>query len=80
MTIKDNIRCSLNCQVLRLWLFSQSISFIVAGGTVIALLIYEDMISTNFWTFLSFILLINVSGAIAVLSTLAGTILIEREW
>lgn len=67
-------------KVLRLWLLTQSISFIVAGGTVIALLIYEGLISTNFWAFVSFILLINVSGAVAVLSTLAGTILIEREW
>ncbi|KAI5662989.1 hypothetical protein M9H77_22312 [Catharanthus roseus] len=67
-------------KVLRLWLLSQNISFLIAGGTVIALLTYEDMISTNFITFITFILLINISGAVAVLSTLAGTILVEREW
>lgn len=67
-------------KVLQLWSLSQNISFMVAGGSVIALLVYEDMISTNFMVFFLLILFINVSGAVGVLSTLSGTILIEREW
>ncbi|OIS98127.1 PREDICTED: solute carrier family 40 member 2-like [Nicotiana attenuata] len=67
-------------KVLQLWLFSQNLSFIVAGGAVIALLIRADLISANFMAFISLVSLINISGAVAVLSTLAGTILIEREW
>ncbi|CDP06418.1 unnamed protein product [Coffea canephora] len=67
-------------KVLRLWLLSQNFSFMIAGGTVVALLLYEDVKSENFIVFLSFILLINISGAVGVLFTLAGTILVEREW
>ena len=52
----------------------------IAGGTLVALLLYEDVKSENFIVFLSFVLLINISGAVGVLSTLAGTILVEREW
>lgn len=47
---------------------------------MVAVLIYPDLKSTNFTAFISLIILINISGAIGVLSTLAGTILIEREW
>ncbi|KAF2306498.1 hypothetical protein GH714_018717 [Hevea brasiliensis] len=36
--------------------------------------------STNFTAFIFLVILTNISGAIGVLSTLAGTILIEREW
>lgn len=67
-------------KVLQMWLLTQNISFVVAGGTVIAVLIYPDLRFTNHIAFVSFVILINVSGAIGVLSTLAGTILIEREW
>ncbi|KAK3029512.1 hypothetical protein RJ639_037533, partial [Escallonia herrerae] len=67
-------------KVLQLWLLTQNLSFIVAGGTVVAVLIKPDLKSTNFMAFIILVLLINVSGAVAVLSTLAGTILIEREW
>lgn len=67
-------------QVLQLWLLSQNISFIVAGGAVIALLICADLISVNLMAFTSLVSLIYISGAVGVLSTLAGTILIEREW
>ncbi|KAK6118226.1 hypothetical protein DH2020_048012 [Rehmannia glutinosa] len=67
-------------QVLRLWLLSQNLSFMVAGGAVIAILIYEDLMSANNVAFVSLAILINISGAVGVLSTLAGTILIEREW
>lgn len=67
-------------KVLQLWLLSQNISFIVAGGAVIALLIRADLISVNLMAFISLVSLINISGAVGVLSTLAGTILIEREW
>ncbi|KAD4584970.1 hypothetical protein E3N88_22571 [Mikania micrantha] len=48
----------------------------VAGVTVVGLLISPDTNATKF-TFL--VVLTNLSGAVAVLSTLAGTILIERE-
>ncbi|PSS17672.1 Solute carrier family 40 member like [Actinidia chinensis var. chinensis] len=66
-------------KVLRFWLLAQNLSFIVAGGTVIALLVYADLKSTNFMAFVLLVILTNVSGAVGVLSTLAGTILIERE-
>ncbi|KAK4801737.1 hypothetical protein SAY86_022224 [Trapa natans] len=67
-------------QVLRLWLLTQNLSFIVAGATVTVLLSYRDLKAVNFSAFVSLISIINVSGAVGVLSTLAGTILIEREW
>ncbi|XP_043707232.1 solute carrier family 40 member 2 [Telopea speciosissima] len=67
-------------QVLRLWLLTQNLSFIVAGGTVIVLLVYSSLKLTNFPAFLSLVVLTNISGAVGVLSTLAGTILVEREW
>ncbi|CAN4126238.1 unnamed protein product [Withania somnifera] len=67
-------------KVLQLWLLSQNISFIVAGGAVIALLIRADLILVNRMAFILLVSLINISGAVGVLSTLAGTILIEREW
>ncbi|KAK9290110.1 hypothetical protein L1049_008274 [Liquidambar formosana] len=37
-------------QVLRLWLLTQNLSFIVAGGTVIGLLVYPGLKFTNFST------------------------------
>jgi len=64
-------------QVLQLWTLTQNLSFIIAGGTVISLLLSSGLRS------LAFVSLVSVtyfSGAVAVLSTLAGTILIEREW
>jgi iron-regulated transporter 1 len=67
-------------QVLRIWLVTQNLSFIIAGCTVIALLFYPDLKSTNFTAFILLVILTNLSGAVGVLSTLAGTILIEREW
>ncbi|KAJ9545227.1 hypothetical protein OSB04_024934 [Centaurea solstitialis] len=67
-------------KVLRIWLLTQNFSFIVAGITVVGLLIYPDLRVTNVTAFTLLVVLINLSGAIAVLSTLAGTILIEREW
>ncbi|GMH23146.1 hypothetical protein Nepgr_024989 [Nepenthes gracilis] len=67
-------------RVLQLWSFIQNLSFVIAGGTVIALLAYSDLKLTNFMAFSWLIVLTNASGAIGVLSTLAGTILIEREW
>lgn len=45
-----------------------------------ALLVFYGPKSTAFATFLLLVALTNISGAVAVLSTLAGTILIEREW
>ncbi|XP_075485962.1 solute carrier family 40 member 2-like isoform X3 [Primulina tabacum] len=67
-------------QVLQLWLLSQNLSFMVAGGGVLGILVYTGSMSLNFTAFISLVVLINISGAVGVLSTLAGTILIEREW
>ncbi|MCL7024605.1 hypothetical protein MKW94_012314 [Papaver nudicaule] len=67
-------------QVLRLWLLAQNLSFIVAGVTVTWLLVYSGLRISGFAVFASLVVLTNVSGAIGVLSTLAGTILVEREW
>ncbi|KAJ6755620.1 SOLUTE CARRIER FAMILY 40 MEMBER 1 [Salix purpurea] len=67
-------------KVLRIWLVTQNLSFIIAGCTVVALLFYPDLKSTNLTAFISLVILTNLSGAVGVLSTLAGTILIEREW
>lgn len=67
-------------QVLQLWLLSQNLSFAVAGVAVVAILMYTDLMTANYTVFISLLILINVSGAVAVLSTLAGTILVEREW
>ncbi|KAK4797222.1 hypothetical protein SAY86_029548 [Trapa natans] len=44
------------------------------------LLIHSDLKSRNFAAFISLVIRVNFSGAIGVLSTLAGTILIERDW
>lgn len=67
-------------QVLQLWLVTQNLSFIVAGGTVVALLVFSTLKMENFSAFVLLVILTNISGAVGVLSTLAGTILIEREW
>ncbi|VFQ71158.1 unnamed protein product [Cuscuta campestris] len=63
-------------KVLKLWLLCKNLSFTVAGGAMIALLVH----SINFRAFMLLIILVNISGAVATLSTMAGTILIEREW
>ncbi|KAK7390269.1 hypothetical protein VNO78_25568 [Psophocarpus tetragonolobus] len=67
-------------KVLQLWLVTQNLSFIVAGATVVALLVNSSLKFTNFPAFILLVLTINICGGIGVLSTLAGTILIEREW
>uniref|UniRef100_A0A1J3EXL4 Solute carrier family 40 member n=1 Tax=Noccaea caerulescens TaxID=107243 RepID=A0A1J3EXL4_NOCCA len=67
-------------KVLRLWLVTQNLSFIVAGGSIVALLLVPDLKSHNFHLFATLIVLTNLSGALGVLSTLAGTILVERDW
>lgn len=67
-------------KVLRLWLVSQNLSYIVAGSAVIKLLLVSDLKSQNFPVFAILVVLTNVAGAIGVLSTLGGTILIERDW
>ncbi|KAK9069989.1 hypothetical protein SSX86_010387 [Deinandra increscens subsp. villosa] len=67
-------------KVLRVWLLTQNLSFMVAGVTVVGLLITPDLRLTNPTKFTLLVVLTNLSGAVAVLSTLAGTILIEREW
>ncbi|XP_039167569.1 solute carrier family 40 member 2 isoform X1 [Eucalyptus grandis] len=67
-------------KVLRLWLVTQNFSFVVAGATVFGMLAYPDLKSTNPGVFIVLIVVTNLSGAMGMLSTLAGTILIEREW
>ncbi|KAK2432582.1 iron regulated [Trifolium repens] len=67
-------------KVLKLWLVTQNLSFITAGATVVALLVYSSLKFANFPVFLFLVVIINICGGIGVLSTLAGTILIEREW
>ena len=64
-------------QVLQLWTLTQNVSFIVAGITVVILLAYPGL---EWIIFVSLVMITYLSGAMAVLSTLAGTILIEREW
>ncbi|XP_027336740.1 solute carrier family 40 member 2-like [Abrus precatorius] len=71
----------LSCvKVLQLWLVTQNLSFVIAGATVVALLTFSSLKFTNFSAFILLVLIINICGGIGVLSTLAGTILIEREW
>ncbi|CAJ1969557.1 unnamed protein product [Sphenostylis stenocarpa] len=67
-------------KVLQFWLVTQNLSFIIAGASVVALLIHSSLKFTHFSIFMLLVLTINVCGGIGVLSTLAGTILIEREW
>lgn len=67
-------------KVLRVWLLTQNLSFIVAGITMVVLLISPDLRVTDAAKFALLVVLTNLSGAVAVLSSLAGTILIEREW
>ncbi|KAK9072985.1 hypothetical protein SSX86_007307 [Deinandra increscens subsp. villosa] len=67
-------------KVLSLWLLTQNLSFIVAGVAMVGLLVSPDLRLTNAPTFALLVVLTNLSGAVAVLSSLAGTILIEREW
>ncbi|KAL2337642.1 hypothetical protein Fmac_012088 [Flemingia macrophylla] len=67
-------------KVLQLWLVTQNLSFVVAGAGVVALLVNSSLKFTNFTAFILLVLAINICGGIGVLSTLAGTILIEREW
>ncbi|KAL7584767.1 hypothetical protein Lser_V15G42867 [Lactuca serriola] len=78
----EKIRLKLGStnKVLRIWLITQNLSFIIAGVTVVGLLISPDLRVTNVTAFTLLVVLTNLSGALAVLSTLAGTILIEREW
>jgi iron-regulated transporter 1 len=65
---------------LGLWLVVQGLSFIIAGVSVTVLLVFHNLKSINFSVFVVLVVVTNVSGALAALSTLAGTILIEREW
>ncbi|GAY32154.1 hypothetical protein CUMW_000870 [Citrus unshiu] len=67
-------------KVLQIWLVTQNLSFIVAGVSVITLLFFSSLKSTNFIAFVLLVIITNISGAVGVISTLAGTILIEREW
>ncbi|RDX66340.1 Solute carrier family 40 member 1, partial [Mucuna pruriens] len=62
----------LSCvRVLQLWLVTQNLSFVIAGASVVALLILSSLKITNFSVFILLVLIINVCGGIGVLSTLA---------
>ncbi|KGN54425.1 solute carrier family 40 member 2 isoform X2 [Cucumis sativus] len=67
-------------KVLKIWLATQNLSYIVAGVTVVALLFYSDLKSSYFTGFILLVILTNIAGAVGALSSLAGTILVEREW
>lgn len=67
-------------KVLKIWLATQNLSYIIAGVTVVALLFFSDLKSTYFTGFIMLVILTNITGALGALSSLAGTILIEREW
>ncbi|CAA7052134.1 unnamed protein product [Microthlaspi erraticum] len=67
-------------KVLRLWLMFQNLSYTVAGGAVVKLLLVPDLKSHNIPLFAILIVLTIVAGAVGMLSTLGGTILIERDW
>ncbi|XP_002526704.2 solute carrier family 40 member 2 isoform X1 [Ricinus communis] len=67
-------------KVLWIWLVMQNLSFMIAGCSIIVLLVFPTLKSTNFTAFIFLVILTNISGAVGVLSTLGGTILIEREW
>ncbi|KAF3790314.1 Solute carrier family 40 member 2 [Nymphaea thermarum] len=67
-------------EVLRIWLLTQNLSFMLAGGAVFILLTDSSLKSAQFSIFIGLIILVNVSGAVGVLSSLSGTILVEREW
>ncbi|KAJ9694084.1 hypothetical protein PVL29_009862 [Vitis rotundifolia] len=67
-------------KVLQLWLWTQNLSFVVAGAAVVGLQVFSSLKHTNLAAFITIVALTNISGAVGVLSTLAGTILIEREW
>ncbi|CAH8359094.1 unnamed protein product [Eruca vesicaria subsp. sativa] len=67
-------------RALRLWLLCQNLSYTIAGGAVIKLLLDYDLKPRNIPVFATLVVLTNVAGSIGVLSTLGGTILIERDW
>ncbi|CAL0329579.1 unnamed protein product [Lupinus luteus] len=67
-------------KVLQLWLVTQNLSFVIAGASVVVLLVYSSLKFTNFPAFMFLMVMINICGGLGVISTLAGTILIEREW
>ena len=47
---------------------------------MVALLFYSDLKSSYFTGFILLVILTNIAGAVGALSSLAGTILVEREW
>eukprot|EP01018_Ginkgo_biloba_P000358 Gb_09598 [translate_table: standard] len=67
-------------KVLRSWLGLQNLSFIVAGAAVSALLIYPASAIGGQTTFIALVIVINASGAVGALASLAGSILLERDW
>ncbi|XP_019434548.1 PREDICTED: solute carrier family 40 member 1-like [Lupinus angustifolius] len=67
-------------KVLQLWLVIKNLSFVIAGASVVVLLVYSSLKFTNFPAFIFLMVMINICGGLGVISTLAGTILIEREW
>lgn len=59
-------------KVLKIWLATQNLSYIIAGVTVVALLFFSDLKSTYFTGFIMLVILINITGALGALSSLAG--------
>lgn len=78
-TIGDWIDRMQYIKVLRTWLGLQNLSFVVAGGAVSVLLSYSKS-TIGMPTFTALVIVVNISGAIGALATLAGVILIERDW
>ncbi|XP_078436184.1 solute carrier family 40 member 1-like isoform X2 [Wolffia australiana] len=67
-------------QVLRIWLLTQNMSYMIAGLSVALLLVGQDQLPRGSPMFMFLVVITNIAGAIGALSTLAGTILVEREW
>ncbi|KAL2322130.1 hypothetical protein Fmac_026509 [Flemingia macrophylla] len=61
--------CGNSLLVLKLWLVTQNLAFVVAGTGVVALLVNSSLKFTNFTAFILLVLAINICGG--VLSTLA---------
>lgn len=78
-TIGDWIDRTRYIKVVQTWLGLQNLSFVVAGGAVSVLLSYPKS-TIGMPTFIALLIVVNVSGAIGALASLAGVILIERDW
>ena len=52
----------------------------MAGVVIVGLWVFPSLKHIKLAAYIALVALTNISGAVGVLSTLAGTILIEREW